>query len=95
VRPRFYVSKDEIRAAREQWYQQVEAGETEAQEPYLETARRLDIAPERCIGFEDSDSGVTALKAAEMYAVGVLIGNHNTTKLEHANTVIPTLETLF
>jgi beta-phosphoglucomutase len=38
---------------------------------YLEVARRLDVAPEHCVVFEDSFSGVAAALAAGMRAVGV------------------------
>ena len=31
---------------------------------YLEAARRLGVAPERCIAFEDSNIGLTAAHAA-------------------------------
>ena len=31
---------------------------------YLEAARRLGVAPERCIAFEDSNVGLTAAHAA-------------------------------
>jgi beta-phosphoglucomutase-like phosphatase (HAD superfamily) len=38
---------------------------------YLEAARRLEIAPECCIGIEDSANGLRALRAAGMKAVAV------------------------
>jgi beta-phosphoglucomutase len=38
---------------------------------YLEVARRLDVAPEYCVVFEDSFSGVAAALAAGMRVVGV------------------------
>jgi HAD superfamily hydrolase (TIGR01509 family) len=38
---------------------------------YLEAARRLDVAPERCIAFEDSNVGLTAAHAAGTMAIMV------------------------
>ena len=40
-------------------------------EAYLLTARRLGVAPERCIVFEDSHVGVVAAKRAGMFCVAV------------------------
>ena len=40
-------------------------------EPYLVAARKLDVAPERCIVFEDSHVGVVAAKRAGAYCVAV------------------------
>lgn len=42
-----------------------------APDPYLEAARRLGIAPGRCIAFEDSDPGAAAAHAAGMTVVQV------------------------
>jgi HAD superfamily hydrolase (TIGR01509 family) len=39
---------------------------------YLEAARRLDIAPQRCVAFEDSSIGVLAAHAAGMQTVMVI-----------------------
>lgn len=38
---------------------------------YLETARRLGVAPERCAGIEDSGNGVRSLRAANMIVIAV------------------------
>jgi beta-phosphoglucomutase-like phosphatase (HAD superfamily) len=38
---------------------------------YLEAALRLEVAPERCIAFEDSDTGLTAAHAAGTMAIMV------------------------
>ena len=43
-------------------------------EGYLRAARLLEVAPERCIVFEDSGSGLAAARAAGMRAVSVLCG---------------------
>ncbi len=40
-------------------------------EIFLTVAKHLDVPPEHCVGIEDAISGVTALKAANMYAVGI------------------------
>jgi HAD superfamily hydrolase (TIGR01509 family) len=40
-------------------------------EAYLLTARKLNVAPERCLVFEDSHVGVLAAKRAGMVCVGV------------------------
>ena len=39
---------------------------------YLEAAKRLGVAPERCVAFEDSSIGIAAAHAAGMRAVMVL-----------------------
>ncbi|MGH2776953.1 MAG: HAD family hydrolase [Actinomycetota bacterium] len=42
-----------------------------APDVYLETARLLDVAPERTIALEDSPNGVEAALAAGMFVVGI------------------------
>ncbi len=42
-----------------------------APDAYLEAARRLGVAPARCIAFEDSDTGAAAAHAAGMTVVQV------------------------
>ncbi len=43
-------------------------------EGYLRAAELLHVAPERCVVFEDSGSGLAAARAAGMHAVSVLSG---------------------
>jgi len=38
---------------------------------FVETARRMNALPERCLVFEDSPAGIDAARAAGMYAVAV------------------------
>jgi beta-phosphoglucomutase-like phosphatase (HAD superfamily) len=40
-------------------------------EVYLTAARRLGVAPERCLVFEDAVVGVQAARSAGMRAIGV------------------------
>lgn len=40
-----------------------------APDPYLEAARRLQIAPERCLVFEDTQTGIASATAAGMKSV--------------------------
>jgi beta-phosphoglucomutase family hydrolase len=40
-------------------------------DPFLEAARRLGVAPEKCLVFEDTTAGITAAKAANMQCVFV------------------------
>jgi len=49
---------------------EVRAGKPDP-EGYLLTARKLGVAPEDCVVFEDSQVGVLAAKAAGMYCVAV------------------------
>lgn len=41
-------------------------------EPFLTAAHRLDVAPESCLVFEDSDPGARAAQAAGMHVVQVI-----------------------
>ncbi|WP_066822089.1 beta-phosphoglucomutase [Sphingomonas mali] len=38
---------------------------------FLACAAGLDVAPAACVGFEDAAAGVTAIKAADMVAIGI------------------------
>lgn len=61
-----------------------------APEIFLTCAQALGVAPERCIGVEDAPAGVTAIKAAGMYALG--IGEEQA--LTQADLVIPAVSAL-
>jgi len=43
---------------------------------FLEAAARLRLNPENCIGVEDAEAGIAAIKAAGMFAVGVNFGEY-------------------
>ncbi|MCY7294679.1 beta-phosphoglucomutase [Alteromonas sp. a30] len=53
-------------------------------EIFLTVASALSVPPEQCIGIEDSQAGVTAIKAANMPAIGV--GSADT--LTQADTIV-------
>ncbi|WP_181350986.1 beta-phosphoglucomutase [Thalassobacillus sp. CUG 92003] len=40
-------------------------------EIFLTAAKQLEIQPEHCVGIEDAQAGVQAIKAANMFAIGV------------------------
>ena len=40
-------------------------------EVFLDCAAALDLPPEKCIGVEDAQAGIEAIKAAGMFAVGI------------------------
>jgi beta-phosphoglucomutase len=54
-------------------------------EIFLKAAQQLEVEPERCIGIEDAEAGIEAIKAAGMFAVG--IGNETT--LSKADLIFP------
>jgi HAD superfamily hydrolase (TIGR01509 family) len=58
---------------------------------YLEAARRLDVAPETCVAFEDSEAGIRAVRRAGMIGVLVPEGQPSETALQAAFRVVPTL----
>ena len=61
-------------------------------EPYLLAAERLNIAPELCVGFEDSRAGLIALKAAGMRAFLVHPDNAARARLQpYADDALETL----
>jgi beta-phosphoglucomutase len=64
-------------------------------EVFLMAARRLEIAPARCVVLEDAPVGVQAARAGGMRAIGVTyVGHHSAEKLQAAGAdlVVPTLE---
>lgn len=58
---------------------------------FLITARRLGVAPEHCLVFEDSLAGVTAAKAAGMTVVAVPGPTMDPDEFHEADSVIPSL----
>ena len=59
---------------------------------FLVAAERLGIAPVDCLVFEDSPFGVTAAKAAGMFAVAVPDPAMPDAKFTHADCRLPSLE---
>lgn len=57
---------------------------------YLEACRRLGAAPERSVGLEDTNTGVAALRAAGLFAIGV--PSFPGVTLGDADLVAPSLE---
>jgi HAD superfamily hydrolase (TIGR01509 family) len=58
---------------------------------FLVAARRLGIAPADCLVFEDSPFGVTAAKAAGMYAVAVPDAHMPVEQYQHADLLLGSL----
>jgi|FLYN01.1.fsa_nt_gi HAD superfamily hydrolase (TIGR01509 family) len=61
---------------------------------YLETARRLGIPPQQCVGIEDSSNGVRSVKAAGMACIAVPSPGFTLPDeiLKMADLVLPSLE---
>ena len=59
---------------------------------YLEAARRLGVLPRRCIAIEDAPRGVTAAKAAGMYAIAVRTAYTDAADLAPADAIVNSLE---
>lgn len=59
------------------WFKTWLSGETDSErskphpDPYLEGARRLGVAPERCLAIEDSPTGAQSAHAAGCYTIAV------------------------
>jgi HAD superfamily hydrolase (TIGR01509 family) len=67
-----------------------------APDVYLEAARRLGVAPERCAAIEDSHSGIGAAKAADMLVIAIPNPTYppGADALAQADVVIRSLEEL-
>jgi beta-phosphoglucomutase len=64
-------------------------------EVFLLAARRLGVAPQRCLVLEDAPVGIQAAKAGNMRAVGItFVGHHSEASLRGAGAdfVVPSLE---
>lgn len=58
---------------------------------FLKSAEGLGLPPERCVGIEDSPSGVTAVKAAGMACIAVT-NSFPRDRIKHADIVVDSLE---
>jgi HAD superfamily hydrolase (TIGR01509 family) len=67
-----------------------------APDVYLEAARRLDTAPERCAAVEDSHAGIRSAKAAGMRVVAIPNAGYppDEEALALADAVVPSLDEL-
>jgi len=67
-----------------------------APDVYVEAARRLGVAPERCTAVEDSHAGIRSAKAAGMRVVAIPNGSYppDEEALALADAVVPSLEAL-
>lgn len=59
---------------------------------FLEAAKKMRIAPERCVVFEDAYSGIEAAKRGNMKAIGYLTGHNCLDELRNADLVIRSFE---
>ena len=67
-----------------------------APDVYLEAARRLDVAPERCAAVEDSHAGIRSAKSAGMRVVAIPNASYppDDEALELADVVVDSLDEL-
>ena len=61
-------------------------------EIYLKTCKKLDVKPINCVGIEDTEIGVNALKNANMKSVAVTLTNRKEYDFSDADLVVKTLE---
>jgi HAD superfamily hydrolase (TIGR01509 family) len=75
--------------------EEVERGKP-APDVYLDAARRLGVAPERCAAVEDSHAGIRSAKSAGMRVVAIPNANYppDEQALELADAVVPSLDDL-
>jgi len=62
-------------------------------EVFLSAATNLHVDPKDCVVFEDAPNGISAAKAAGMYAVGILT-THTKEELHEADMVISSFQEL-
>lgn len=55
---------------------------------YLKAAARFELKPSECVGFEDSINGLKAVKAANMYCVGLATTNPRNVVAKYADIVV-------
>ena len=67
-----------------------------APDVYVEAARRLAVAPERCAAVEDSHAGIRSAKSAGMHVVAIPNASYppDEEALELADAVVPSLDGL-
>jgi beta-phosphoglucomutase family hydrolase len=61
-------------------------------EIYLKTCAKLGAIPEKCVGIEDTEIGVAALKNANMKSIAVKLTNRKEYDFNNADLVVETLE---
>lgn len=63
-------------------------------EIYLAICKKLDVKPLNCIGIEDTDKGILALKNAGMKAIAVTLTNRKKYDFSNADLVVKSLQEL-
>lgn len=63
----------------------VERGKPEA-DPYLFTAKQLNVAPHECVAIEDSTRGIKSAQAAGIFCIGLNRGDRS--QVEHADLIV-------